>query len=267
MFSQSSDNPWSHWVESHRAQCTYRAVPLYEAPAQCSADSKTLEHLAGLFEKSVRFSHPATGEKECDITLPAEWFDLIAATLRSALAARHAERASDSAGKWESDGGSLYLDGVNVFTTSLTSSQADLLAKLVADANASRSSPAEKAGDDYNQGYNAGVEWATKQYSQPATSPAVIDRNAVIEECAKVLDDAAQDWNRIRDPGMANQARKYARHIRELAGRSQPVTVSEDNLTSFLLPGYVHETDARREARIILSAFNVTRKPTEEPRG
>jgi hypothetical protein len=28
-------------------------------------------------------------------------------------------------------------------------------------------SPAEKASDDYNQGYNAGVEWATKQYSQP----------------------------------------------------------------------------------------------------
>lgn len=41
-------------------------------------------------------------------------------------------------------------------------------------------------------------------------------RAAVIEECAKVLDEAAQDWNRIRDPGMANNARSYARKIRAL---------------------------------------------------
>lgn len=35
------------------------------------------------------------------------------------------------------------------------------------------------------------------------------------ERCAKILDDAAQDWNRIRDPGMANNARSYARKIRQ----------------------------------------------------
>jgi hypothetical protein len=34
------------------------------------------------------------------------------------------------------------------------------------------------------------------------------------ERCAKVLDSTAQDWNRIRDPGMANNARCYARKIR-----------------------------------------------------
>lgn len=42
-------------------------------------------------------------------------------------------------------------------------------------------------------------------------------RDAVIEECAKVLDEAAQDWRRIRDPGMANNAASYARRIRALA--------------------------------------------------
>ncbi len=44
----------------------------------------------------------------------------------------------------------------------------------------------------------------------------VIRRN-VIEECAKVLDGAAQDWHRIRDPGMANNAKSYAKQIRALA--------------------------------------------------
>lgn len=41
-------------------------------------------------------------------------------------------------------------------------------------------------------------------------------RNAAIEECAKVLDCAADDWRRIRDPGMANNAASYARKIRAL---------------------------------------------------
>lgn len=45
-------------------------------------------------------------------------------------------------------------------------------------------------------------------------------RLAAIEECARILDEAAQDWNRIRDPGMANNARSYARKIRALAGAS-----------------------------------------------
>lgn len=43
-----------------------------------------------------------------------------------------------------------------------------------------------------------------------------MDRDAVIEECAKVLDNAADDWRRIRDPGMANNAASYARKIRAL---------------------------------------------------
>lgn len=42
-------------------------------------------------------------------------------------------------------------------------------------------------------------------------------RAAAIEECAKVLDSVAQDWNRIRDPGMANNARAYAKKLRRLA--------------------------------------------------
>jgi hypothetical protein len=42
-------------------------------------------------------------------------------------------------------------------------------------------------------------------------------RAAAIEECAKVLDNAAQDWHRIRDPGMANNAKSYAKQIRALA--------------------------------------------------
>lgn len=42
-------------------------------------------------------------------------------------------------------------------------------------------------------------------------------RAQVIEECAKVLDEAAQDWRRIRDPGMANNAAAYAGRIRALA--------------------------------------------------
>jgi hypothetical protein len=43
------------------------------------------------------------------------------------------------------------------------------------------------------------------------------DRAAIIEECARVLDECAQDWRRIRDPGMANNAAAYAKKIRALA--------------------------------------------------
>lgn len=42
-------------------------------------------------------------------------------------------------------------------------------------------------------------------------------RSEIIEECAKVLDEAAQDWRRIRDPGMANNAGAYAKRIRDLS--------------------------------------------------
>lgn len=41
-------------------------------------------------------------------------------------------------------------------------------------------------------------------------------RSATIEESAQVLDSAAQDWDRIRDPGMASNARHYAKSIRAL---------------------------------------------------
>jgi hypothetical protein len=55
----------------------------------------------------------------------------------------------------------------------------------------------------------------------PPRSDAESARAAVIEECAKVLDEAAQDWNRIRDPGMANNARSYAKKIRALASEGR----------------------------------------------
>jgi len=64
----------------------------------------------------------------------------------------------------------------------------------------------------------------------------------------------------------------------DLAGRSQPETVSDDDLAVFLIdydfgfgdPREVSETDRKTYgsmARAILSKFNVTRKTTEEPRG
>jgi hypothetical protein len=31
MYSGSPDNPWSHWLESHRDQCVYSCTPLYTA--------------------------------------------------------------------------------------------------------------------------------------------------------------------------------------------------------------------------------------------
>jgi hypothetical protein len=49
-----------------------------------------------------------------------------------------------------------------------------------------------------------------------------IDRNAIIEECAKVLDKAAADWRRIRDPGMANNAASYAKQVRALKEPKSP---------------------------------------------
>lgn len=54
-------------------------------------------------------------------------------------------------------------------------------------------------------------------------APTQCARNTVIEECAAILDACAQDWNRIRDPGMANNARAYAKKIRALSAVSSTV--------------------------------------------
>lgn len=32
MFSQSPNNPWSHWLASHREKCAYVVTPLYPDP-------------------------------------------------------------------------------------------------------------------------------------------------------------------------------------------------------------------------------------------
>lgn len=31
--SERADNPWSHWLESHLATCTYTCTPLYDQVA------------------------------------------------------------------------------------------------------------------------------------------------------------------------------------------------------------------------------------------
>lgn len=41
-------------------------------------------------------------------------------------------------------------------------------------------------------------------------------RREAIEECAKLLDESAQEFNRLRDPGMANHDRALARKLRAL---------------------------------------------------
>lgn len=79
----------------------------------------------------------------------------------------------------------------------------------------------------------------TRASLQPATPTA---RNVVIEECAKVLDDAAQDWNRIRDPGMANNARSYARKIRTLATATGGDVVAGDATALCRLEAFFRET-------------------------
>jgi len=60
------------------------------------------------------------------------------------------------------------------------------------------------------------LEKWTKDRLDALAAPPKQKRDAVIEECAAILDAAAQEFNRIRDPGMANQARSYARRIRAL---------------------------------------------------
>lgn len=64
----------------------------------------------------------------------------------------------------------------------------------------------------------ARIEKALRLAAKPADDGV---REATIEECAKILDDCAQDWNRIRDPGMANNARAYARKIRALSTKDK----------------------------------------------
>lgn len=40
--------------------------------------------------------------------------------------------------------------------------------------------------------------------------------NVAVEKCAAILDDSAQEFNRLRDPGMANHDRALARKLRSL---------------------------------------------------
>lgn len=56
--------------------------------------------------------------------------------------------------------------------------------------------------------------------SDPATAEVArlreAGRKAGLNEAASLLEEKAQDYNRIRDPGMANHCRAYARRIRAL---------------------------------------------------
>lgn len=40
MYSASPNNPWSHWVESHKAKCNYKCTPLYTRPAEKASGSE-----------------------------------------------------------------------------------------------------------------------------------------------------------------------------------------------------------------------------------
>ena len=35
--SRSPENPWSHWLERHKAECTYKCTPLFAPPAPLPA--------------------------------------------------------------------------------------------------------------------------------------------------------------------------------------------------------------------------------------
>lgn len=54
-----------------------------------------------------------------------------------------------------------------------------------------------------------------------------VARDDVIEECAKVLDEHAQDMNRIRDVGMANHDRSLARKVRALKAASSDAPLTK----------------------------------------
>lgn len=67
-------------------------------------------------------------------------------------------------------------------------------------------------------GHDVTAECQTRYYKGQFPTPE--DKVAVAvaaerEACAKILDECASDWNRIRDPGMANNARCYAKKIRD----------------------------------------------------
>jgi hypothetical protein len=47
LLSNSSKNPWSHWVERHLSECTYKATPLYAAP-QPAQDAQGLKDALAL---------------------------------------------------------------------------------------------------------------------------------------------------------------------------------------------------------------------------
>lgn len=84
--------------------------------------------------------------------------------------------------------------------------------------------------------------------------------NEAIERAAKVLDDAAQDWNRIRDPGMANNARSYAKRIRALKREASPEAVRVENHVAGSLckqaePRSSTETDLATRLRAGIAQF------------
>lgn len=47
-------------------------------------------------------------------------------------------------------------------------------------------------------------------------SPSISVRSAALEEAAALLDKRAQEFNRERNPGLANHCRSLARAVREL---------------------------------------------------
>lgn len=72
------------------------------------------------------------------------------------------------------------------------------------------------------------------------------------ERCARVLDDAAQDWNRIRDPGMANHCRTMARKIR---GLPEPEKVGVHEITQIIARHCGHG-NCETAAKEILAALS-----------
>lgn len=55
-------------------------------------------------------------------------------------------------------------------------------------------------------------------------------RNAALEEAAKVLDEAAADWHRMRDPGMANHDKTMAKKIRALISARDAISTNVETL-------------------------------------
>ena len=72
---------------------------------------------------------------------------------------------------------------------------------------------ANVATDEMRQERVVGSLWGAFTAGFNARSPSA-GAEQMREACAKVLDDAAEDWDRIRDPGMASHDRTMARKIR-----------------------------------------------------